>query len=331
MVADRCCDFGAEAFAQRLDDVAIGGKRGQLGGGNNFHSMLSGVVTISRRNWLGFHAWVCGQFAARVAGRAPPFALRKPAGNPAGEQAQRRCRRRTATHRGMSMEAKGASRRKGIEGNRNPLPVGDGKGDDDDCDGQADDPAENSPQTSSALFVQPFAQFLAGLEERHALGVTSTAPPVRGLRPVRAFRDFDRKGAEAAQFDPVAILHGADDFVEDLVDDALNVAVIEMGIAVGDLLDEFRLDHDFAPVSPRLSKLRVPKHKQTVKPCAFDLSLEAFKAQRLQHDIGNGEAKAGWIDIDRDWPSSTTSRSFGIFLSDASQCERHLLAAQRRR
>ena len=72
---------------------------------------------------------------------------------------------------GMSMAAKGCIAREGIEGDRNPLPVGNGKADDDNCDGQADGPAKNTlraviPSCRSA----GLAQFLAGLEEGHALG-----------------------------------------------------------------------------------------------------------------------------------------------------------------
>ena len=60
---------------------------------------------------------------------------------------------------------------------------------------------------------------------------------------MRGLARFDRKGAEAPQFDTVALAHGADDLVEHRIDDALDVAVIEMRILLRDLLDQFGLDH----------------------------------------------------------------------------------------
>src|ERR1035441_9137618 len=41
---------------------------------------------------------------------------------------------------------------------------------------------------------------------------------------------LDRKGPEAAQFDPVALGHRVGDFAEDRVDDVLNVALIKVWI-----------------------------------------------------------------------------------------------------
>jgi hypothetical protein len=53
--------------------------------------------------------------------------------------------------------------------------------------------------------------------------------------------------------------------------------VIKMGVAVRNLLHEFGFNHDSGPLLWK-SKLRVPKHEQTVKPRAFDLPSQAFKA-----------------------------------------------------
>ena len=80
----------------------------------------------------------------------------------------------------------------------------------------------------SVLSVEPLAQVLAGLEERHELLATDTAAPVRGLRPTRGRAVLHREGAEAPQLHPVAARQRLDDLVEDDVDDALDVAVIEM-------------------------------------------------------------------------------------------------------
>ena len=54
---------------------------------------------------------------------------------------------------------------------------------------------------------------------------------------------LDREGAEAAQLDPIAARQRLDDLVEDDVDDALDVAMEQMRIGGGDLLDELGLDH----------------------------------------------------------------------------------------
>ena len=59
---------------------------------------------------------------------------------------------------------------------------------------------------------------------------TSTASPVRGLRPDAGVAGLGRERAEAAQLHPVAVLQRIDDLVEHRVDDALDVAVIEVRI-----------------------------------------------------------------------------------------------------
>ncbi len=67
-----------------------------------------------------------------------------------------------------------------------------------------------------------------------------------------------RERAEAAQLDPVAARQRAGDLVEHDIDDALDVAMEEMRIGGGHLLNQLRLDHVFptgrAPRAPgRLS------------------------------------------------------------------------------
>ena len=47
---------------------------------------------------------------------------------------------------------------------------------------------------------------------------------------------LDRKDPEAAQFNPVTLGHGVDDFAEDRVDDFLNVALIKMWIGTSRLI-----------------------------------------------------------------------------------------------
>jgi hypothetical protein len=86
--------------------------------------------------------------------------------------------------------------------------------------------------------VQPFAHFLAGLEERHRLlldrhvgaGARITAGARRPM--------LDRKCPEAAQFDPITAGKSGDDFAEDCIHDVLDVALIQVGILRGYSLDE---------------------------------------------------------------------------------------------
>ena len=84
-------------------------------------------------------------------------------------------------------------------------------------------------ETASVLdVVEPLAQVLAGLEERHELlghrdrgaGARVAADAGRAV--------LDGEGAEAPELDAVAARQRIDDLVEDDVDDALDVAVIEM-------------------------------------------------------------------------------------------------------
>jgi hypothetical protein len=65
------------------------------------------------------------------------------------------------------------------------------------------------------------------------MGAGARVPACTG-RPV-----FYRKGAEAAEFDSVALCHCASDLAEDRVDDVLNVALIKMGILGRNALNEF--------------------------------------------------------------------------------------------
>ena len=79
--------------------------------------------------------------------------------------------------------------------------------------------------------VQPFAQFLAGLEERHPFSSTSTDLPVRGLRPVRAGRFFTEKAPKPRSSTRSAVGQRLGDLLENRADDIFDVAKEEMGIA----------------------------------------------------------------------------------------------------
>ena len=132
---------------------------------------------------------------------------------------------------GMSMAAKGASREKGSNETVIHCRLAMAKDTTIMAMGRPMVQLQNPLQHHSVLPFSRSRNSLPVLKNGTRLASTSTAPPVRGLRPVRALARLDRKGAEAPQFDAVAVLHGADDFIEDRVDNALNVAVIKMGVA----------------------------------------------------------------------------------------------------
>src|SRR5207247_2539783 len=76
--------------------------------------------------------------------------------------------------------------------------------------------------------VQPVAQQLAGLEERHVLfGDLDTVAGARVAADPRVAA-LDRAGAKAAQFDAVAACQGRGDLIDDRRDDALDMARIEV-------------------------------------------------------------------------------------------------------
>src|SRR5213078_157513 len=91
--------------------------------------------------------------------------------------------------------------------------------------------------------VQPVAQQLARLEERHVLFGDLDA--VAGARVAADPRvaALDRECAKAAQFDAVAACQGRGDLIEDRRDDDLDIALIEVRVCLGEPLDELRFCH----------------------------------------------------------------------------------------
>src|SRR5204863_6727163 len=91
--------------------------------------------------------------------------------------------------------------------------------------------------------VQPVAQQLARLEERHVLfGDLDTVAGARVAADPRVAA-LDREGAKAAQFDAVAACQGRGDLIEDRRDDDLDIALIEVRVCLGKPLDELRFCH----------------------------------------------------------------------------------------
>src|SRR5436305_3903674 len=93
------------------------------------------------------------------------------------------------------------------------------------------------------LAVQPLAHFLAGLEERNALLVDRHMRAGARIAPRARRAVLYRKRAETAQFDAVAARQCGDDFIENGVDDVLDIPLVEVRVVLGDALDEFGFDH----------------------------------------------------------------------------------------
>src|SRR5262249_56928495 len=81
---------------------------------------------------------------------------------------------------------------------------------------------------------------------------------------------LDREGAKAPQFHAFAAGQRLDDFIEHDVDDPLDVAVIEVLIGSGNLLNELRLDHWFGLPSPQQLPTKVFELPHLSEPCQTD-------------------------------------------------------------
>src|SRR6266700_7606021 len=88
--------------------------------------------------------------------------------------------------------------------------------------------------------VQPLAQFLAGAEKRDALLLDGNRFAGARISPLTRGAHFDREGAKAAKLHAVAIRKRGRDFIQYGGDDALDVAVIKMRIALGEPRYQFR-------------------------------------------------------------------------------------------
>src|SRR5581483_3152090 len=87
---------------------------------------------------------------------------------------------------------------------------------------------------AAAIAVEALAHFLAGLEEGHGFLLDRDMRAGARIASGAGGTALHREGAKAAQLDPVAARHRAGDFVEDGVDDVLDVALIKMRILRSD-------------------------------------------------------------------------------------------------
>src|SRR5262245_32185657 len=87
--------------------------------------------------------------------------------------------------------------------------------------------------------VQPLAKFLAGAEERYALFFHGNCCPRPRIAPLACGTHFDGERAKAAQFNTISGRQGAGNFVEHSRDDALDIAVVEMRVALSQARHQF--------------------------------------------------------------------------------------------
>jgi len=80
---------------------------------------------------------------------------------------------------------------------------------------------------------QPFAQFLAGAEKRYALLLDRHGLARARISPLTRGPHLDGERAETAKLHAVAVGKRGGDFIQYGGNDALDVAVIEMRIALG--------------------------------------------------------------------------------------------------
>ena len=81
--------------------------------------------------------------------------------------------------------------------------------------------------------------------------MTGTLSPVRGLRPVRAWRCLVEKAPKPRNSTRSPRAKRVGDLAENGVDDVFDVALIEMRVAGRHALHEFGLDHEYVPISRR--------------------------------------------------------------------------------
>src|SRR6185437_14922393 len=96
--------------------------------------------------------------------------------------------------------------------------------------------------------IEALPHFLAGLEERRQLLGDRNLVAGARIAAGAGLALLGREGAEAAQLDALAPGERVGDLAENGVDDSLDVTLIEIRIARGHALHEFRLDHRSSPL-----------------------------------------------------------------------------------
>ena len=93
--------------------------------------------------------------------------------------------------------------------------------------------------------VQTIAQQFAGFEEGDLLVIDLNSLAGAGVAANAGIARFHREGTKAAQFNPITLCKGVDDFFEDSVDDTLDMALRQVRIFIRDFLDQFGFEYEF--------------------------------------------------------------------------------------
>jgi len=118
--------------------------------------------------------------------------------------------------------------------------------------------------------IETLAQFLAGAEEGHTLFFDRDGGTCARIAPLTSGPHFDREGSETTQLDAVTGRQRAGDFVKHSRDDALDIAVVQMRVALRKARHQFRFDHSHCPPygkrarNHRASNDKVPKASRAV-------------------------------------------------------------------
>src|SRR5215467_12167530 len=103
-----------------------------------------------------------------------------------------------------------------------------------------------SDPRSSGPVIEAGAHFLAGLEEGNVLLGDLHALASTRITALPRFAALHRERPEAAQFDAVAARQGVGNFIENRSDDALDVALIEVWVALSQMLYQLGFCHGSA-------------------------------------------------------------------------------------
>src|SRR6478672_264309 len=127
--------------------------------------------------------------------------------------------------------------------------------------------------------VETFAQILAGLEEGHEFFGHRYGGAGARIATLPRCPMLDRERTKTPELDPVTARQGLDDLVEDDVNDALDVAMVEMVIGRRNFLNELGLDHGSA--SPPL----VESHCNSLSFGSLPNGDESVKAQSAKRSL----------------------------------------------
>src|SRR6185436_12086532 len=103
---------------------------------------------------------------------------------------------------------------------------------------------QGAGELSLALaWVEPAQHLAAHLEGRDYLLGHRDCRAIARISSGTCAAPLDRERAEAAQLNPLTPLQCSCDGVEDRVDEVLHVLPIQVGVLLGELLNQFGLDH----------------------------------------------------------------------------------------